>query len=123
MGTGEMGTRERVGHVDYDVEIGFVVFPGSVVRWFQSADKLGLEHEGLELGIAEREFDGITGDDGRLFGVQFSVLGVTRQSGFEINCLADVEKFPIFPVLIHPAGSRCVVKILNCVPGELTHTV
>ncbi len=45
MGAGEARTGERVGHVDHNIEVTFVVFPDTVVGWFKFTNKLGFEHK------------------------------------------------------------------------------
>lgn len=41
-----------------------------------------------------------------------------------VGCLADVEQsIPAAKVLVHPAGARGVAKILDSLPGDLTHNV
>lgn len=92
MGTGKIGSGERVGQINYDVEIAFVVFPDAVVGRFVFADQLRLEHEGFELGVTEGVLDPVPCHDGGLFGVQLGVLGVTSQPGSQIDGFADVEQ-------------------------------
>lgn len=84
------------------------------------SDELRLEHERLELGVAERVADGIPCYNQCLFGIQFGVLGVTRQPGLEIDGLAYVEEGVPDPILVDPAGGGGIFRSGYHLPGKLS---
>jgi len=48
---------------------------------------------------------------------------MASEASFNIDGFADVKQFLATSILIYTTGARCVVKICECLPGNLTHKV
>lgn len=107
---------EGILHINEDVEIAFIIFPDAVMGWAIRADEFRLQYERLELGITQRETNGVTSDNCGFFGVKLRVLGMGEEASLNIDCFADVEEGVPCPILVDPASSGGILNTFDALP-------